>query len=104
MHGPHWCIRSSVDGYGLFPAQAAFFMETGSFQLLASILGMLSEAWRSCICRGGGTTATAWIGDGAKLLKVTHLGLFKKHRVNTVIVLVLPLTPIWFFSCPPIDS
>ena len=79
-------------------------METGSFQLLASILGMPSEAWRSCVCLGGGATATAWIGDGAKLLKVTHLGLFKKHRVDTVIVLVPPLTPIWFSSCPAIDS
>ena len=77
MHGRHWCIRSPVDGCGLSPARAAFYMETGSFQPLASILGMLSEAWSSCVCLGGGLTATAWVGDGAKLLEVTHRGLFK---------------------------
>lgn len=40
------------------------------------------------------------VGAGAELFKVTNLGLCKQHGMKTGIVLVLPLTLIWFSSCP----
>lgn len=38
--------------------------------------------------------------DGAELFKVTNLGLFKRPRMNTVIVFLRAPTLIWFSSCP----
>lgn len=81
-------------------------METGPFQLLAAVLGVLLEAWRggqgdlepACLERGAGGSSMCVVRDGTELFKGTNLGKFQKPRMNTVIVL-MP-NPFSFGSLP----